>query len=768
MPSSALNSAGRVEFRKESNQHGVSMTNRPQSAQVPGVSLFAAQAENGKESTAADSSTVLFFARIPMMLRAATKGSWRGLILLVCVLVLPCAAAQKPQAGMGDDSSRAAPLLGVLSRQALQPPIRSGSARLEFSPDGKYVLLQGESGLFLFATQPLKPVLHIDADYLYPVHFSRDSQTLSGVSFALRTARWRVPSGQAVSTGELQVAEGCISGDVSPDGELFVCHDPAGDVHVFDLNTRGEVFRTESRQWLPQSVTVPFSLPRSNVNPAALGLVSVRSLQIFANEGLYPEKFAFAPDGSVFGLAGSGEISLWNVAAKRRLSVPGALTKFSDAGFCFLDSARALVTGLPRHAEIVSLTSGKIVGTLDFDASTATLASNRRYLIFARADGQRKQVYDLQEEHPLNVPDNLALDLREEVLAIFDGAGQLSLWRLGDQIAFASTLVPPEGSPARFSVASSPNLELLAFGFGPETGLYRVETGQRILALGHSSQVSLPDSRFAYFLKPSEERGTIDVLQVAAADASVSSPWQTETDFIRGTPLVLLEYKLLGPKQQVPEVLPDGKIPFRLTARQPASGEVLWERKFVSAHPVPFVDTQGRNLVLAWEAATEGARAAAKRCPETWPSFQKEKLTRNDTFFEVLDAATGETRGGVLVRTGSGPLSFDSVGAVGTMLIVAKAEGRVTLYSLKDGEIKARLNGGSPAANERTQLLALVENDTHLGIYDLRSGKKLAVENIGQPILYAHFSEDGRRLLVLTRPQIVYVLDVSEAGKSAK
>lgn len=41
MSASALNSARSIKFRKESNQHGLSMTNRPQSAQVPAVSLFA-------------------------------------------------------------------------------------------------------------------------------------------------------------------------------------------------------------------------------------------------------------------------------------------------------------------------------------------------------------------------------------------------------------------------------------------------------------------------------------------------------------------------------------------------------------------------------------------------------------------------------------------------------------------------------------------------------------------------------------------------------
>jgi len=223
---------------------------------------------------------------------------------------------------------------------------------------------------------------------------------------------------------------------------------------------------------------------------------------------------------------------------------------------------------------------------------------------------------------------------------------------------------------------------------------------------------------------------------------------------------VLIQYELLGPKQHVPEVLPDGKIPFALSARDAASGAVLWEKSFVSSHPVPFVNPQGRNLVLGWEATSEAARSAAKRCHEAWPIFQKSKATRHDTFFEVLDSASGQTRGGVLVGTGSGPLSFDSVASVGSMLITAKAEGRISLYSLDDGELKAHLNGTVLAANEKARLLALVENGTQLEIHDLRTGQKLDAQNFSRPVAYAHFSEDGQQLLVLTRNQAVYILEL--------
>ena len=695
---------------------------------------------------------------------------WLPILLTLVACLLPAFPASAQKTGLESQGSRPVPAqpLGILSRQPLNPPIRGRKFRLAFSPDGKYLLLQSDSGFFLFSTQPLKPVLHVDADYLYTVRFARDSQSLSAVSFALRTVRWKVPKGEVISSGGLPVENGCISGDLSLDGELFVCRRVDLSMHVYDLNSRHEVFGEDSPFRFPQSVTVPVSLPPNNVAAAPFGLASARSLQIFADEGVYPDKYAFAPDGKAFALLAPDENSLFSLESKRRVSIPGVLNKFPGAGFCFLDPNRVLITGAPQHSEIVSLATSKLAGKLNIDASAATLAANPRYLIFADAGGGVPRLYDLTEDRVVALPYNIAIDVRESVLALLDPAGQLRLYQLGQDLPLASTAVPLEGSPARFTVATNANLDLLAFGFGREVGLYRVATGERIVNLDYSPQLSIPDSTNAFFARPSEDRETIDVLRANVEHASVSSEWKSAAPFVRGTPWLFLEYQPQGPKQHVPEVLPDGKIPFELTARQTATGDELWNKRFISSHPVPFIDPQGKNLVLGWEGGTESARAAAKRCPHAWSTFQKIKTTRNDTFFEVLDSSTGDTLDGVLVRTGSGPLSFDSVAAVGNRLIIAKAEGRVTLYSLEDGESKAHLNGTMPAANETSRLLALVEGDVHsgIGIYDLQTGQKLDTQQFGQPITYVHFSEDGRRLLALSRPQIVYVLDVSAAAES--
>ena len=67
-----------------------------------------------------------------------------------------------------------------------------------------------------------------------------------------------------------------------------------------------------------------------------------------------------------------------------------------------------------------------------------------------------------------------------------------------------------------------------------------------------------------------------------------------------------------------------------------------------------------------------------------------------DSFFEILDAHSGKTLGGVLVQQGSGPYSYDAAFSVGDALFLMKDGKRVSVYSLRDGSLKARFVGGFP------------------------------------------------------------------------
>lgn len=113
------------------------------------------------------------------------------------------------------------------------------------------------------------------------------------------------------------------------------------------------------------------------------------------------------------------------------------------------------------------------------------------------------------------------------------------------------------------------------------------------------------------------------------------------------------------------------------------------------------------------------------------------------------------------MQIGNGPTSFDSAFSEGDALILIKDGVRVTIYSLRDGTMKARLVGARPSASGQNNLVAMDLGGGHLGIYDLNSGTKLDEQVFPDEIAYTHFSGDGKRLLVLTEHQLALVLDMS-------
>jgi len=103
---------------------------------------------------------------------------------------------------------------------------------------------------------------------------------------------------------------------------------------------------------------------------------------------------------------------------------------------------------------------------------------------------------------------------------------------------------------------------------------------------------------------------------------------------------------------------------------------------------------------------------------------------------------------------------------VGDSLILSKDGVRITILSLLTGGEVARLRGTFSSTSDRTNLLAAADL-RRLNLYDLRSGAKYNDFLFPENIAYTHFSADGKRVLVLTTNQTVYVLDVNAAPASS-
>lgn len=76
-------------------------------------------------------------------------------------------------------------------------------------------------------------------------------------------------------------------------------------------------------------------------------------------------------------------------------------------------------------------------------------------------------------------------------------------------------------------------------------------------------------------------------------------------------------------------------------------------------------------------------------------------------------------------------------------------------------ELALHAKGFQAAPSAESNLFALDEGIGRLGIYDLLTGQKIEEQLFGDNLAYKHFSADGKKLLVLTQHQEVFVLDMS-------
>jgi hypothetical protein len=656
---------------------------------------------------------------------------------------------------------------------------------------------------------PLKVLVQVAAPNSYAARFSADSQSIVLVSLSLTYERWSVQEGKLLDSKMLPIPDGCVDAQLSPDGSLFACYRPDFSLGVLQLSSGAWIFSDKTYVPDPHVAIIPIPLDLNVPSAGAFGFTLAHDMNLLANRGVSKLPLAFSPSGTTL-LAGGvrGAIRVDTVAGKK-INLPGSILKLLGGSVALEDETRGLVisSGKSREPAVRSLTDGSVLSAPNFKADSARLATDSRYALVQDLAAPGARVFDLKENRPVETPRNIAADVYDDEIAVFSQDGELSLFRKGEQSSFGSVSLPDEGfSPLR-AVAVTPGLERIAIAADGEAALFEIATGRLLSNLPQFSSFDFTDLYSAFVLtaeprfRPALEleyqidrvdaQGLVHAspIDMEATRATVAQTiwrldfkaaktlpaWTSGEALLRPGGPALLEYSfenlagrgLFLPAAGVSSMrgvrLPPGIGPaFRLRALDPLNGRELWSHTYSGLPPVPFADPQGERLVLSWQANSVGARAAAGHDTAAKKALEKAKLTDQDSFLEVLDVRTGKFLGGVLVQSGTGPANFDSLFSVGQTIISCRDAIRVQLYSLRDGQLKAKLLGIRPAASAQSNLLALDLGSGRVAIYDLNSSMKLDEQVLPAPIVYTHFSADGQRLLVLTENQYAFVLDVKD------
>src|SRR3989442_2781639 len=587
-------------------------------------------------------------------------------------------------------------LHGVLSRRSLKPPLRSGAVWLRFSPDGRYLFIQDPAGIFLFSHDPLKLLGYIEAERVIPASFSHDSQSLRIVSHDLKFATYKIENSQGLAFKELPIKDGCLSATISPDGQLFACYQLDLALNVFDLAAGGEMIGNPLKKDPTDRLMMPLPLDTDGVYAGPIGYVMVDSFAPLANRGLPIASLVFSPDGQELIAGGFGRDNFrMDLQSRKKMNLPELPKKHSISALTWLDRKHVLVLEKEKRGgpKIVSLETSAVESSPSFVADYVRNSSNPRYLLLYDREFSGARVFDLLENHIVEVPPNIGVDIQGSEMALFIEDGELYLYHLGEKLPYRMAHVPLGNLPALRAASLDSTLETMALAVDGQGGVYSVAAGARIEHFARFLAGDFAESPSVFLTLPRSAQASAHILRLNTASGASFEVSSLGSETLRSGGSVLFEYSFESPFGRGMVITQFGGVSYRLRALDPASGHELWKRSFTEETPVPFPDPQGARLVLGWKAKSEGARNAAKRHPAAQQILKKAKLDEHDTFFEVLDARSGKSLGAVLAQVGSHASSFDAAFSAGDSLILLKDGIRVSLFSLSDGVLKAKLVG---------------------------------------------------------------------------
>jgi hypothetical protein len=699
-------------------------------------------------------------------------------VLCACLLsALPrnCAYAQELER-RGSAPARSTP--GPVSIAHLTPPLHSRLRALRFSPNGRYILLQDESAIYVLARSPLAIMLSLSARLALPVRFSADSTSIVVALQNMRAQRTNIESEEPAAARIFGAGNDCYAAALSPNGELYACLTMESRLQVFRVDSGdllfdgplGDTQNSAGRTVLPFHTGLPFSEPFGYF---VGGLVPPSIDRAAASLNL-----RFSPDGRyLITVSTWGTITAVDLQTRKKINIGGSLRRAVERGaleFVADDRAVYVAPDKADDSALLSFPEGRTLAKLSVTGS-ARATSDPRYLIHISPDGQDAEVLDLQT---LNAVSKISKDGGDvfggEIISYAADAG-LSINRLGTAYPKILARVPAGPLPVLRTAMASPDLESLALGVTGQGGVYRVSNGTQIASFPGLRGAQFDGEQDCYLRVPQSQSLASNLERLNTSTGASESLWPIEETRIRDEHLFSGPVILSEVMDQMYADLESLRFGYNLRALDLRAGKTLWSRDFGGGlgrtrggtggivAPVTFTDPQGDRVVLGWEANSDAARVAAKHSTVAQQNMKQAKVTARDTVFEVLNGGTGNTEGAVFVPGGSGPRGYTSAYSTGDWLVAVKDYVRVTVVSLTDGDERLRVTAMIPALNAKAGLLAVAQEGGRLLVYDLQSATRRNEFALPNEVVYLRFSANGKRLLALTQDQTVNIFDVSVA-----
>jgi WD40 repeat protein len=651
-------------------------------------------------------------------------------------------------------------LTGLLAKRSLNPALRSDIHHLRFSPDGQYLLAQDDSGISVL-NRKLTSLFRIYAPDARPAQFSPDSTRIVFHTPNLRVESWDVKEQKLKNAHEVILRRGCLQTTLSSDGKTLACLDTEYGLVLVDTATGTPIVEKKS-----------FS--RVGFSDIFMLLMS----SILAGEGIEFENnelinMSFSPDAQYFvagdrsmtvnGLGGlSSNTQSFAFDLTKRVAVPlkGDMKNIVSSGFAFVGSDK--IAGRNdenlKKSGLYSFPSGAVIENFEMFANAYTPVTSGDFVV-VRAMGQLSGgLMNLKTKKILNINNRPILDAYNDTLASEQRNSELGLYVL-DGVSSIRAALPQTPLGRLYAADITPDFKWLAVSGSTRGAVWDLDDGKMIFFVRAFRGAYFGDDNIFYadFPRQDNVERNIAQLNLNNRDALGGPKVANRSARQHGPYLVQIKESKDGYWQNVVMEV--------LDARNMSPVIAL---PFPKERPQYWLSGRRGTLSLLWPVSSKAAAAEIKANPTLAQQLKGMKEKEGDYFLKAMDVKSGKTLGQLLIETGKGSFRIQDVVTVDDWVVISDNENRSLIYSLSTGEQKGTVFGSYPTLSVPAKLICVETDDGVLSLYDIESFERRRKLTFPSHISFVRFSEDGKRLFVLTADQNVYFLDVTGTAKPAQ
>jgi WD40 repeat protein len=651
----------------------------------------------------------------------------------------------------------------------LDPPLRSSLSRIRFSPDGRLLLAQDESGITIMDKEAGKVLFRIDAPGVKPAQFTPDSKSVIFNDAKLRVEQWSVADGKRTSVKELVVFEGCNQTMLAPDGKTFAC--------AF-ANVHGDYLRIGLRLIDVESGKSFFE----NEGFFEPGLYTAYAQRLYQagrtrSEADLMDMLA-SPDGKYFLLVAGNRVLAYDLASRQPIQLSGKLKDLSQARMAFVGPDKLYAVFQAKApgiyvTRVMTFPDGQVVKETEIGNQQVESVTKGDNLIVFPLKDYPVGILDPVQGKVLTAAKLWAIDAWDSTVALEDAMGGVAVAQMGASGSKHISL-PLGPLPVPSAAAFSSDGKYLAVSMKTRAAIWNLETGALVKLVRPFSSAYMNDAgnligQFPKYI--SFEAAELQMTMNPFASKELGKP--TDSTQFRDLEhnFKSMDKDKAPVKNGVVEIAPQGTAPGvvirffhkgrheTLEVRKMATQAVAWSRDYPDETPECWPG-EGNQLVLVWDVTTVAAKSEIVNSPALSKQFGALKNQKKALLVETVDAETGAPLEKVIVPDVNLYLGWDDnrrAMVSGKVVLSHSVDGVTAIYHIEDGTLVGEFIGSVIAADASAGIVAAVNRQDEILLVEESTGNEIKRISFASPVRLAHIvTGKENSLLVLTADQTVH------------